>query len=385
MVLAIPQLVFAQRGQFTSEAAVTFGQKVDFSLTAVTDLPLETITLFIQHTGANAPFSANVPFTQAEDGLVAAEQTLTAQQLGLPPFTTITYWWEVATADGTVIPVPAQTVAYQDDRFNWKQLMAEEGGTAVTIYWTGEELETGGVAHEILRERLPRLKAILPLPSGTLLPIFLYPSSADLRAALRLNGHDWAREHVNPALGVVMVTAVNSKTARDDLSRPLPHELAHFWLYQAAGTHYETIPPWFKEGLAVWLEGDELAAGERVLATAVTQNTTIPLTELCATFPADREALADAQSAALVSFVQVRYGERALADLAAAFAVGEGCETAVSEVLGQSLTEFEANWLTAERPRPAAVQFFRENGLWLLLLLGGFVIMGLLIFRPKML
>jgi hypothetical protein len=391
IMLAILQIVFTQGGRFTSEAAVTFGQKVDFSLTAVTDLPLETITLFIQHAGAAAPFSANVPFTQAADGLVTAEQSFTPQQLGLPPFTTIRYWWEVETTAGSIIPVPPQTEAYQDDRFNWKRLLAEEGGTAVTIQWTGEEMETGGVAHQILQETLPRLNAILPLPPGTPLPIFLYPSSADLRAALRLNGYDWVREHVDPALGVVMVTAVNSKTARADLSRPLPHELAHFWLYQVAGSHYETIPPWFKEGLAVWLEGDESADGERVLATAnpkllraVAQNSTIPLTKLCTDFPVEQAQLAYAQSAALVAFVQARYGEQALADLAAAFVAGEGCETAVPKTLGQSVAEFEAEWLAGVRPQSTAVQLLRENGLWLLLLLGGFAIMGLLIFWPKL-
>jgi hypothetical protein len=85
----------------------------------------------------------------------------------------------------------------------------------------------------------------------------------------------------------------------------------------------------------------------------------------------------------LVAFVQARYGERALSELAAAFVAGEGCETAVPKALGQSLAAFEAAWLAAERPKPAAIEFVVENGLWLLLLAGSFAIMGLLFFRPN--
>ncbi len=380
--LPVPPPAWAQGGQFTSEAAVTFGQKIEFSLTAVTDLHLETVTLFFQTADAAAPRSVGVALTQIKDGMVVARYIQEPQPVRLAPLTTITYWWQIETADGRLIPVPAQTVTYQDDRFNWQELIADEGGTAVTIYWTGEALVTGEVAYQIIKETLPRLKALAPLPAGVSLTVFLYPSAAELRAALRLNGHDWAQAHVDPALGVVMVTAVNSKTAYEDLRRPLPHELAHFWLYQVAGPHYETIPPWFKEGVAVWLAGD-YEAEATLLATAVAQNATIPLDDLCHTFSAQHTPLASAQSASLVQFVLVRYGSRTLSDLTAAFMAGADCETAVSDTLQQSLAEFENEWLAATRPQPAMVNFMRQNGLWLLLLLGGFVIMGLLILRPK--
>lgn len=380
----------AQGGQFTSEAAVSFGQKVVFTLTAVTDLPLQTITLFMQPAGAAAPLATAVPFTQTE-GAIVAVYTLAPQQVRLSPFTAVRYWWEVSPTSGAAIPVPVQTITYQDDRFNWKRLMAEESGAAVTIYWTGEEMETGQAAHDIVRQTAPRLQAVAPLAPGTPLPIFLYPSSAELRAALRLNGHDWAGAHVDPALGVVMVTAVNSRTASDDLRRSLPHELAHFWLHQAAGPHAAAIPPWFAEGLALWVEegagapaGADAGANEaRLVAAAIAQNQAIPLAELCRHLPEDKEELAAAQSGALVKFLQAHYGERAFNQLAAAFVAGESCQTAVPAVLGQSLTTFEARWLASARLRPAWNGFLNENCLWLLLLLGGFVIMGLLVLRPK--
>lgn len=380
-----PPLVSAQGGQFTSGAEVTFGQKIQFSLVAKTDLPIKHITLFMRPLTSETPLSVDVPFTQM-DGDVTAAYALETQPVKLAPFTAVEFSWEITTEAGEIIPVPTQKVTYQDDRFEWQHLVAEEAGTAVTIYWTGDDLEPGQVAYEMVRESVIRLNTLLPMAPGTALtplPIFLYPSSADLRSALRLNGHDWTAGHIDPALGVVMVTAVNPKTARDDLSRSLPHEVTHFWLYQAASSHYDTLPPWFKEGLAGWLEGGDHSAEAALLATAVAENRTIPLADLCTTFPIEQAPLAYAQSASLVAFVQAKYGERAVGDLAAAFVNGADCDTAVATLFNQSVAEFEADWLRAQQPQTAVAQFLTRNGLWLLLCVGGFAIMGLLITRPR--
>ncbi|MCL4263769.1 MAG: hypothetical protein KJ069_11160 [Anaerolineae bacterium] len=370
--LALTVGVGAQGGQFESEAAVTFGQRIVFTLTAVTDEPLTTVTLTIQPTHF-PPQTETVTPRQLGDGRWQAQYVLEPQAAGLPPFVTITYEWQVNTSSGETITIPAQTVAYQDDRFAWKKIEQAAAGTAVTIFWPGESDKPGRDAFVIAQQTAAQLQELLPLPAATPLPIFLYPSTADLRAALRLNGHDWAQGHTDPALGVVLVTAVNSKTAADDLRGPLPHEITHFWLYQAAGPHYADMPYWFKEGLAVWL-----ASGDTYEATADSQS----LTNLCrADPPADWE-MAAAQSGTLVQFVDEQYGREALALLAAAFAQGADCETAVSSIMGQSVAELEASWLANTQPRPTAVRFVQQHGMWLLLLLAGFVLMGLLVMRP---
>jgi hypothetical protein len=375
-------VVSAQGGQFSSEAEVTFGQKIQFSLVAKTDLPIKNITLFMRPLASETPLSVDVPFTQV-DGDITASYALETQPVKLAPFTAVQYSWQITTEAGEIIPVPAQTVTYQDDRFEWQHLVADEPGTAVSIFWTGDDLEPGQVAHEMVQESVTRLNSLLPIAPHTPLPIFLYPSSADLRSALRLNGHDWTLGHVDPALGVVMVTAVNPKTARNDLDRPLPHEVTHFWLYQAAGSHYDTMPHWFKEGLAVWLEGGDHTAEAALLATAVAEKRTIPLAELCTTFTMEQSPMATAQSGSLVAFVQAKYGERVLGDLAAAFVNGADCDTAVATLFHQSVAEFEADWLRAQQPQTAVAQFLTRNGLWLLLCAGGFAIMGLLITRSR--
>ncbi|HRQ41711.1 MAG TPA: hypothetical protein PLD25_27640 [Chloroflexota bacterium] len=369
--LALAVGVGAQGGQFTSEATATFGQRLVFTLTAVTDTPLTAVSLTMQPANS-PPYSETVIPTQLADGRWQAHVVVEPQSAGLSPYATITYEWLVTMGDDETVTVPAQTITYQDDRFAWKKIEQPAAGTAVTIFWPGDSDKPGREAFSLAQETAAQLQTILPLPPGTPLPVFLYPSTADLRAALRLNGHDWAQGHTDPALAVVLVTAVNDKTAAADLRGPLPHEIAHFWLYQAAGPQYADIPYWFKEGLAVWLGG-----GPAYLPTAAP----LPLADLCqAELPVSDESAA-VQSGALVQYVEEQYGRAALAELATAFVAGADCDTAVPIALGISVAELERAWLNNSQSQPTAVHFVQKHGVWLLLLAGGFLLMGLLLVR----
>lgn len=367
--LALAVGVGAQGGQFESEAAVTFGQRIVFTLTAVTDAPLTAVALTFQPTGSPQKIESVTP-TQLADGRWQAQVVLEPQSAGLSPYTAITYEWLVTLGDNETVAVPAQTVTYQDDRFAWKKIEQPATGTVVTIFWASESDKPGREAFAIVQETAAALQTILPLPPGTPLPIFLYPSTADLRSALRLNGHDWTGQS-DPALGVLLVTAVNEKTAAADLRRSLPGEISRFWLYQAAGPHAAAIPYWFKEGLAAW------AAGGTVVTSV---ENPLPLTTLCNIEPPATGAAG--QSGALVQFVAERYGRQALAALAAAFVQGMDCDTAVPTALGVSVAELERHWLTNTQPQHTAVRFVQQHGVWLLLLLAGFILMGLLVVWP---
>ncbi|MBE7528857.1 MAG: hypothetical protein HS099_03870 [Ardenticatenaceae bacterium] len=370
--LPLAASVGAQGGQFESETAVTFGQRIVFTLTAVTDEPLTVVALTFQPTGS-PPKTETVTPVQLADGRWQAQVVLAPQSAGLSPYAAITYEWLVTLGDNETVAVPAQTVTYQDDRFAWKKIEQPAAGTAVTIFWPGESDKPGRVAFALVQQAAARLQTILPLSPHTPLPIFLYPSTADLRSALRLNGHDWTGQ-TDPALGVVLATAVNEKTAAADLRRSLPGEISRFWLYQAAGPQYADIPYWFKEGLAVWL-----ADGPAYQATA----DPVPLADLCQVEPPDTGGVAAVQSGALVQFVAERYGRQALAALAMAFAQGMDCDTAVPIALGVSVTELERHWATITQPQPTAVRFVQQHGVWLLLLLAGFILMGLLVMWPR--
>ena len=152
-------------------------------------------------------------------------------------------------------------------------------------------------------------------------------------------------------------------------------------MYRTTGAQYKETPRWFDEGLATRVQMTPDGSYETILQQAIASQATIPFSELCADFPPseDEVRLAYAQSEALVAYIQQEYGVQALRDLVLAYADGVGCEGGVSRVLGTSMAALERAWLEYEKPAPPLVKFMRNNGLWLALAGGGFLIMGLLL------
>lgn len=371
----------AQSGEieWTATARYAFGQSMTFALTAVS--PTTTIdqaTLFIS--ASELSNSLSVTMGVSPSRTIEAVYELDLGQVQLAPFTTVTYWW-LLQSGGSEITLAQQSILYEDSQFDWRT--AEQDGIAVN--WTGDAAGLGQLGLDIVAEVWPRLTRIIPADEAVDLNIYIYPSSADLRAALRLTGRDWVGAHAHPELGVILVTAVNSRTAAADLRQSIPHELTHFLLYQAAGSNYESIPAWFGEGVATYVESSTNPSYETVLATAVANQTTIPFAELCQDFPVveQRTLLAYAQSASFIHYIQGRYGSQALRDLTAAYADGLDCEAGVRHVLQKSLPDLNQDWLRRQQPRSPFVQFWLNNGFWLLLLTGGFGLASLLIIKPR--
>lgn len=364
---------------FDTTADYEFGQRLRFHLSGNPTEPVTAVTLLFRAPELPNTLSAAVPIPPGNALNLTHEIDLT--QIRLAPFTTVTYWWTVTVADGQTFTVPEQTLAYEDDQFEWH--MAERAG--ITVHWTGEEASIGPVALDILQEALPRLQTFIPVQSQPVLRVYIYPTTADVRAALRLTGRDWVGAHAHPELGVILVTAVNPRTAPTDLRQSLPHELVHYLLYQAVGPQYDVLPPWFNEGMATLAETSPNPNYDTVLQTAVQQNQTLPFTTLCRHFPEDEAGavLAYAQSDALIRYLQSNYGHHALQTMVLAFADGADCNTAVTRTLDMTLDELNQRWQRSLTPHSPFVQFWLDNGLWFLLLLAGFGLTGLLAMSPK--
>ncbi|MBK8936021.1 MAG: hypothetical protein IPM76_27630 [Chloroflexi bacterium] len=370
---------------WTSAAAYTFGQAMTFSLAGVSDADIQSLSLSFQAPEFDNTFVAEVPLpggTAANGQPVNVSHRVDLSQVRLAPFTTVTYWWSLQLADGRTITLPEQQIHYQDDQFAWRELAQDN----VQVHWTGDDLALGQLALDVVAQALPRWQAIAPLPANLAFNMYLYPSSADLRAALRLSGRDWVGAHAHPELGVLLVTAVNSRTAAADLGQSIPHEMTHYLLYQSLGpVAYETVPAWLGEGLATLMESSPNPNYALVLETAVNANQTLPFSDLCGRFPAaeDKAVLAYAQSQSLVRYIQARYGNQTLDALLTAYADGQDCDGGVRQAVNQSLAELEKEWLANQQPQTPLVRFFSQNGLWLLLVAGGFLFTGLIIWQSK--
>lgn len=364
---------------FRTDVTYSFGQLLTFRLTAEDITAIETARLFFQAPEFTSTYISPELAVNVMENSFSLSHSIELSTVQLAPFTTVTYWWVLETAAGAEIRVPEQSFVYADNQFEWHNLA--QGNTIV--YWTGEEESLGQIALDVVTEARPHLQDFVSVPEELPLSIYIYPTSADLRAALRLTGRDWVGAHAAPELGVILITAVNIRTAATDLRQSLPHEMLHFYLYQAMRDDYQKVPVWLHEGLASLVEISPRPTYEAVLQTAVANQTTLPFDQLCTALPSGDEQtlLAYAQSRSLVQTIQAAYGQQKLRDLLAAYADGADCQSGVARTLSVTLTELNQVWLRELQPRSLLAQFFIENGLWLLLLLGGIGMTSLLIVK----
>lgn len=371
LLILTHSFVDGQAENAQSSVEYAFGQVLDFNLRLENPTNVESVTLFFKAPEFENTYVAEVPFSTGE-----ISYPVDLNQVRLAPFTTVTYWWQLENKDGSTVSVPEQTFAYVDDQFEWQTLTQND----ISVNWTGDDVGLGQLGHDIVAEAQPLLAELIPNAPQSGFDVYIYPSSADLRAALRLTGRDWVGAHAHPELGVLLVTAVNSRTAATDLRQSIPHEMVHYDLYQVLGANYETLPVWFNEGVASLIESNPNPNYELVLKTAVTNQATTPFSQLCERFPLaeDQAVLAYAQSLSMLEYIQDRYGNSGIQQLIAAYANGGDCESGVEQALGLSMAELEQAWLQSQQVRSPAAQFFFENSVWLILLIGGFVVAGLL-------
>ncbi len=374
LVVFLPMLfamrIMAQESALISShstAVSHFGQALTFDLIAEADAPITQASLFFRAEGMDDTFTVDLPIATA-DNVIALTYTADLADIHLDPFTTIRYWWRLQTAVGDTIDIPPQTLRYEDDRFVW-QTMSDDNAT---VHWVGDGAAMGQLALDIVGESTPKLATVFQATATTTpLDLYIYPTAADLRAALQLNGQDWVGAHADPALGVMLLSAANSRTAAADLRQAIPHEMSHHALYQTAP--YAQFPVWFDEGLASTMESVPDAGYGVVMETAVANETLIPIADLCHAFPtnAEQTILAYAESASFVRYIQTTYGDDGNGRLIAAYGDGADCFSGVERALGVSLAEVEAGWLHESEPQSPLSIAWKQSRLWLLLLAGG--------------
>ncbi len=365
--------------RFETDTSYTFGQAMQFSLSAENVPNVDSAILYFRPVYETTVYSIEVPATSDADGSLEVTHGVDLTEVNLAPYSVVTYWW-VLEADGNEILVPERSVIYEDDQFNWQR--SERAG--VTAHWVGEGPFFGQQILDISAETLPALAEVIPMTEIEPFDVYVYPSAADLRAALRLTGIANVDEP-HPELGVVLVTAVNPQSAEADLRRSIPYEMAHLMLYRVSGLAYPQLPPWLREGLALSMADSPDPLYAQALDSAVVTQTTLPVAQLCASFPPepDQAQLAAAQSESFVRFLRTRYGDSAVSSLVSAYVQGANCTDALEGIFRLSVEELEVEWLAAQQPQSALERFLGEVGLWLLLLLAGFGITMYLLLRSR--
>ena len=190
-LLAGSALAQDEQIQIQSRADYIYGQSMNFHLLAANLGEVETATLFIRLGTSPDSFAVEVPVEVGDRVEISYELDLT--QTRLPPFGSITYWWDLDRVGDSSIRVPEQVISYVDDQFSWRQLVTtdERGGGSIRIHWTGDSELLGGMARDLTFEMLPEIGRLVPITQILPFDVYIYPSSSDLSSALRLAGRDY--------------------------------------------------------------------------------------------------------------------------------------------------------------------------------------------------
>jgi hypothetical protein len=300
---------------------------------------------------------------------VALSYPLSPSALKVPPFATLTFWWEIQDESGNLNQTEEQLLYYADNRYPWQSLRDQQEDVSWDVYWVDGGASIGEITLDIAVEALDEISRELRSTIPGSVHIFVYPSEAELRTALNLAGYEWAGGQARPELGAILVGVSDGPTARGELERLIPHELTHLMVYEATGQTLNRVPAWLNEGLATLNEGRPDPERQALVEQALADNSLFPLDALCAPFPSDQNdaRLAYAQSASVVSYLQEEYGNQTIRDLLAAYADGASCEAGITKTLRKSINGLDSAWRASLTRRGEIFVALSDSAMWLAL------------------
>jgi len=358
MTILSPSLVQAQAGLTITSSSVEaeFPSRLNFNLSARSDVNITDIRLCYaidRASFAEVISEAYIEFTPST--MVDISWSLEMIRIGgLPPGSSVEYWWTVEDAGGNKVEtVPAQ-VQFDDTRYSWRSLT--EG--KVTIYWyKGDDAfaqELMATTQQALEKLAEDTGAELERPAK----LYIYASSEDLKGAM-IHPQEWT--------GGVAFTRYSTMAigiAPNNISwgkRAIAHELTHLVIHQMTLNPYNDLPTWLDEGLAMRSEGMLGPEFTTYLSKAIAEDSLISVQSLSSPFSAygDKARLSYAESFSLVEFLISSYGRDKMFELLNIFRQGSGYDKALESVYGFDMGGLDSLWrdYITKRYQSAAVDW----------------------------
>lgn len=320
------------------QAVVDFGKSITFTAKVKTSSPIQQASLLFR--GVNEEVTRVETLQVGEDGSVSF--LYDASLNVFPPFSWIVFWFQATLSDGKTYTSESTRFQYNDNRFPWRNISQAN----VTVHWYAGDDSFGASALDSAGAGLLAMKDFIPLSLSEPIDIYIYSNVNDLGDTLMLGGREWAGGHAHADLGVVLVAVPPGASQFTEMDTKIPHELAHVMLYRSLGDQYAKQPAWLMEGIASMVERYPNPDYARALEIASVNNTLIPFTDLCASFPADSGSafLAYAEAQSFVTYVRDSFGVSGLARLTDTYSDGFDCDLGATKALGASLTQLDARW-----------------------------------------
>jgi hypothetical protein len=258
---------------------------------------------------------------------------------GLPPGSTVGYWWTIEDDKGERIETELTKVKVDDARYPWQSLT--EG--KVTLYWYEGDESFIRALMDAGQQTLVRLEKDTGAALEKPVNIYIYGSSQDLLGAM-IFPQEWTGgvtyvRYSTIAIGIPIDSLEWGK-------RAMAHELTHLVIHQVVFNPYNDLPTWLDEGIAMYAEGELESAFAALLDKAIAEDKLISVRSLSSPFSAyaEESVLAYAQSYSIVKFLVNNYGQSKMLELLSTFRQGSGYDQALLKVYGFDMDGLNSLW-----------------------------------------
>jgi len=338
-----PSLVQAQSGLdvIESSAEAEFPNRLNFDLSARSDVDITDIRLcYVIDRAGFAEVISEVYIEFAPAATVNVSWALEMVKIGgLPPGSTVEYWWKLADSSGDRVETAPAQVHFNDTRYDWRTLT--EG--AVTLYWySGND----NFARELMATTQAALEKLAEDTGAELerpARLYIYASSGDLQGSM-IYPQEWTGGVAFTRYGIMAIgiSPNNIIWGKDAIA----HELTHLVIHQITLNPYNSLPVWLDEGLAMRSEGLLEPQFSTALGEAIAGGGLISVQSLSSPFSAysDEAILSYAQSHSLVEFLITSYGQAKMFELLTIFKQGSGYDDALEAVYGFDMDGLDILW-----------------------------------------
>jgi len=323
-----------------------FPLRLNFNLSAESDINITDIRLHyrvdrMEH--AQITSEVYIEFTPATS--VSEQWTWDMRKTGgLPPGSSVAYWWTVTDAVGNSVKTALARVRIEDNRYDWHSLT--EG--RVTLYWYRGNDYFISELMIATQAALARLAEDTGAELESVVNIYIYANSEDLRGSM-IYPQEWTGGVAFTRYGIIAIGIVPNLYDLEWGKRVIAHELTHLVIHRVTFNPYSDLPTWLDEGLAMWAEGELGSELATVFYKAKLDNKLISVRSLSSPFSAygDEASLAYAQSYWLLEYLIDNYGRDKMFELLNTFRQGSGYDEALERVYGFDMDELDAQWRAA--------------------------------------
>jgi hypothetical protein len=345
LVFLIPGAAQAGSGLVISDSSVSvnFPGSITFNISAGSDVNITDIRLHYQvERMEHAQITAEVyvAFTPAKS--VKTQWVWDMRKTGgLPPGSSVTYWWTVKDASSGKIETTPDIIHIEDGRYDWQTMQQGQ----VKLFWYEGNATFADELMTTAQQALTRLKDSSGAELESPVSLYIYASQADLLGSM-IFPQEWTGGVAFSQFGIIAIGIAPDSASLAWGKRTISHELTHLVVNQVTFNPYNGLPTWLNEGLAMTAEGELDQYFVDVLSAAEANNALISVRSLSSPFSAytDKSLLAYAESYEIVSYLINEYGREKMLELLHAFRQGSGYDEALNGVYGFDMDGLNAQW-----------------------------------------